>query len=239
LRNVNYGRKENAGREENAGQIHSTRRDYSAEIVADIAAAREGDGCVQCGQPLKALRGVEIGNIFKLGARYSAAMGCTFLDAQGQARPVIMGSYGIGVGRLLACVAEEHHDAHGLVWPVSVAPYQVHLVLLAGKGSSASLDVAERLYTEFQAAGIEVLYDDRLESPGVKFNDADLIGLPIRLTVGERSLKLGGVEIKHRDQDERLIVPVEQAAARIRAELAVLYAALNAPPAKGADNAAG
>ena len=136
--------------------------------------------------------------IFKLGTRYSDALGCTFLDKDGQQKPVIMGSYGIGVGRLLACVAEEHHDEHGLIWPVTIAPFQVHLVLLRGKGTPQAEETADKLYADLQAAGIEVLYDDRDESPGVKFNDADLIGCPVRITVSERAMNQGGVEMKLR-----------------------------------------
>ena len=209
LRNVNYG------------------RDYQADIVADIAAAQEGDACAQCGNALKAVRGVEVGNIFKLGTRYSESMGCSFQDAEGQAKPVIMGSYGIGVGRLLACVAEQYHDEYGLRWPVSIAPFQVHLVLLAGKGSPEVQETAEKLYADLQAAGIEVLFDDRPESPGVKFNDADLIGLPLRLTVGERGLKAGGVEFKRRDQAERQVVALEQVVTHIREELTALQAEID------------
>jgi prolyl-tRNA synthetase len=208
LCNVNYG------------------RDYQADIVADIAAAQEGDACPHCGTALKAVRGVEVGNIFKLGTRYSEAMGCTYLDAEGQSRPVIMGSYGIGTGRLLACVAEQHHDEYGLIWPVSIAPYLVHLVVLAGKGIPETVETAEKIYLQLQSAGIDVLYDDRTESPGVKFNDADLIGLPIRLTVSERALKAGGVELKRRDLAEREVVPLDQTIARLRAKIAALQAAI-------------
>jgi prolyl-tRNA synthetase len=214
LRNVNYG------------------RDYLADVVSDIAAAQGGDACPQCGNLLRAERGVEVGNIFKLGTWFSDAMGCTFLDADGQARPVIMGSYGIGSGRLLACIAEEHHDDYGLIWPVSVAPYQIHLVSLGKKKGSGTgekdgrepFEFAERLYADLQAAGLEVLFDDRDETPGVKFNDADLIGLPIRLTVSERSLKAGGVEFKRRDQVEKSIIPLDEAISHVQAEIAALQA---------------
>ncbi len=206
LLNVNYG------------------RDYRADLVVDIAAAQEGDGCPVCGGPFRELRGVEVGNIFKLGTRYSEAMGCHYLDAQGQPKPVVMGSYGIGIGRLLACIAEQHHDEHGLIWPVTVAPYPVHLVLLAGRGSNETAEVAERLYTELESAGIQALYDDRLESPGVKFNDADLIGLPIRLTVSERAMQAGGVEFKRRDRTEREVVPFEKVVQRVKSEILALTA---------------
>ncbi|MBN2547599.1 MAG: proline--tRNA ligase [Anaerolineales bacterium] len=213
LRNVNYG------------------RDYQADFVADIAAALEGDACPQCGQPLKAVRGVEVGNIFKLGTRYSDSMGCSYLDADGKSNPVVMGSYGIGVGRLLACIAEQCHDADGLIWPVSVTPYQVHLVLLVGKGGTDEAgqvqETAEQLYASLQQVGLEVLFDDRPESPGVKFKDADLIGLPLRLTVGERSLKAGGIEFKRRDRQEREIIPLDQVIDRVRSELTALQAEID------------
>jgi prolyl-tRNA synthetase len=202
-------------------------RDYLAEVVADIAAAQDGDLCPRCGRPLRGVRGVEVGNIFKLGTHFSESMGCYYLDAEGQSHPVVMGSYGIGVGRLLACVAEEHHDEYGLIWPVSVAPYLVHLVLLAGKGSPETPEIAGQIYTDLQAAGVDTLYDDRAESPGVKFNDADLIGLPIRLTVSERALKAGGVELKRRDLAEREVVPLEQIIPRLRELLAELSAQID------------
>lgn len=191
LRNVNYG------------------RDYQAQVVADIVAAREGDNCPQCGEAMRAVRGVEVGNIFQLGTRYSDSLGCTYLDAEGRSKPVIMGSYGIGSGRLLACVVEQYHDEYGLMWPISVAPYQVHLVALVGKDGGESLQIAEKLYQDLEAAGFEVLYDDRPESPGIKFNDADLIGLPIRLTVSQRALAAGGVEYKRRDRNEREVIPMQ------------------------------
>jgi prolyl-tRNA synthetase len=138
-----------------------------------------------------------------------------------------MGSYGIGTGRLLACVAEQHHDDHGLIWPISVAPYPVHLVCLPSKTAAQEITAAaEALYTELQAAGIEALMDDRAESAGVKFNDADLIGLPLRLTVSERSLKAGGYEFKRRDQEERSLVAAGEVVAFIQAQIAGLQAAL-------------
>jgi prolyl-tRNA synthetase len=200
LRNVNYG------------------RDYEAAVVSDIAAAQEGDLCPECGTPMRLSRGVEVGNIFKLGTRYSKDMGATFVDEDGAHRPVVMGSYGIGVGRLLACVAEEHNDENGLCWPITVAPYEVHLVALRG-----GFDAAEQLYQELAAAGIEVLFDDRDESPGVKFNDADLVGVPIRVTVGKRSLDEGGVELKLRDENDRSLVPLVDAVARVEAARQMLY----------------
>lgn len=197
-------------------------RDYSAAIVADIAVAGDGSGCPTCGNLMTTSRGVEIGNIFKLGTRYSDALGATFLDKDGKEKPVIMGSYGIGVGRLLACIAEEHNDDHGLVWPISVAPYQVHLVNL-----SKTSDAAETLYRDLQAQGVEVLIDDRDESPGVKFNDADLIGIPLRITVGDRALKQGGVELKRRSSKESRIVALDEIIAAVKAEIAELQAEID------------
>ena len=200
-------------------------RDYQAHIVADITAARAGDACPRCGAALRAERGVEVGNIFKLGTRYSDAMGCLFHDRDGAKRPVIMGSYGIGTGRLLACIAEAHHDEDGLIWPVSVAPYHVHLAGLEREGAAFAL--AEQLYADLNAAGIETLYDDRDERAGVKFKDADLIGLPLRLTVGERALARGGVEFKRRDAGEKDIIPSAGAVEMVRAILVALWADLN------------
>jgi len=180
-------------------------RDFQADIVADLAAAEEGYACPNCGTPMRTSRGVEVGNIFKLGTFYSKAMGANYLDKNGKEQPIVMGSYGIGSGRLLACVAEEHHDEKGLRWPMSMAPFDVHLVALRG-----SEQQAEELYADLTAAGLEVLFDDREESPGVKFNDADLIGLPIRITIGERSLKEGGVELKLRREEDKRIVKLDQ-----------------------------
>jgi prolyl-tRNA synthetase len=212
LINVNYG------------------RDYQASIVADIVAAQAGAPCPECGSPTKMERGIEVGNIFKLGTRYSEALGASYLDPDGKARPLVMGSYGIGSGRLLACIAEEHHDEHGLIWPASIAPYHVHMVLLAGKAKqdgtrSGAVETAEKLYQELQAAGIEIFLDDRQESPGIKFNDADLIGLPIRLTISERALAQGGVEMKLRSQPEKRIIQMEEIIAVIRSELDAMESA--------------
>jgi prolyl-tRNA synthetase len=189
-------------------------RDYTADIVADIAVAREGDACVNCGHPLHTQRGVEVGHIFKLGTRYTAALDATFLAADGTKKPVVMGSYGIGVGRLLACIVEAHHDDKGLVWPASIAPFQVHLVALGGKDANVQAQ-ADDLYDRLMQAGVEVLYDDRAESPGVKFADADLIGLPVRITVATKALAAGGVEWKRRDSDVKEIVPVDEVVKRL------------------------
>lgn len=189
-------------------------RDYSG-IVADIASARDGFACPECGRPLKASKGVEVGNIFQLGTRYSEAMNCTYQDEEGKQKPVIMGSYGIGIGRLLACLAEEYNDEGGLCLPISVAPYQVHLVSLVKDN-----EVGERIYQELERSGIEVLYDDRKETAGVKFADADLIGVPIRITIGNRSLKEGKVEVKYRATGESTSYLVADLVDEIKAEIA-------------------
>ncbi|MFZ0532980.1 MAG: proline--tRNA ligase [Anaerolineales bacterium] len=187
-------------------------RDYNANIITDITIAHDGEACVECSHPLRSVRGVEVGNIFKLGIHFSESMGCYYLDHLGQSNPIIMGSYGIGVGRLLACIAEEHHDEHGLIWPISVSPYKIHLIVLpwkTGDNGGEGPGKAEKLYDEFTDEHLDCLYDDREESPGIKFNDADLIGNPIRLTVSERSLKNGGIEYKRRDKSEKMIIPYE------------------------------
>ncbi len=182
-------------------------RDFEAHRVGDLVAAFDGASAPDGSGPLRAVRGIEVGNIFQLGTKYSMAMGATFMDVNGKPEPIIMGSYGIGVGRLLACLAEEHHDEHGLQWPISVAPYQVNLVLLPD--NQEATDLAEQIYADLLAAGIEVLFDDRdkkTAGPGVKFKDADLRGMPLRLTVSGRSLKSGGVEFKPRKGGESEIV---------------------------------
>jgi prolyl-tRNA synthetase len=193
-------------------------RDYQADFICDIVLAEDGMSCPACGGKLSAKRGVEVGNIFKLGTHYTEALGATYLDEDGKAQLIVMGSYGIGVGRLLACVAEECHDDHGLIWPVSVAPYPLHLIVLSSKDGTAESE-AEKLYQALINNGLEPLYDDRDERAGVKFNDADLIGLPLRVTVSARSLQNGGFEFKRRDQAERWIVPVEDAIDVIRQTL--------------------
>jgi prolyl-tRNA synthetase len=188
-------------------------RDYAPDIAADIAAAGDGSACPECGALMRARRGVEVGNIFQLGTRYSEPMGCNFLDRDENRRPVWMGSYGIGVGRLMACIAEEHRDEFGLLWPPAVAPYQVALV---GLGCEAE---SERAYRTLQEAGLEVFYDDRNERAGVKFADADLMGFPLRLTVSERSRKAGGVECKRRAAPDKRIIAWEGLAGEVKSEL--------------------
>jgi prolyl-tRNA synthetase len=192
-------------------------RDYEPDIVADLTAVVDGQPCVVCGAPLRTARGVEMGNIFKLGTRYSLALGANYLAEDGTERPIVMGSYGIGIGRLLACIAEEHHDERGLVWPVSVAPFAVHVCALGDDVLAAAESVAQQL----EDAGLDVLLDDRGERPGVQFTDAELIGCPVRLTVSKRSLAAGGVEATLRADGEggREIVPPDELVEWVRGRL--------------------
>jgi prolyl-tRNA synthetase len=181
-------------------------RDFRVDILGDIALARSGDLCPRCGQPLEAVRGVEMGHVFKLGTKYSEVFGATFLDKDGVPKPLVMGCYGIGLERLMAVAVEQNHDDKGIVWPPAIAPYQIHLCAL-GMDNPAVAQAAEQLYAELEAHGLEVLFDDRLESPGIKFNDADLIGLPLRLTVSARTLKVESVEARLRWQKEAVLLP--------------------------------
>ncbi|MDH5493803.1 MAG: proline--tRNA ligase [Myxococcales bacterium] len=182
-------------------------RDFEGEQV-DLRTVRDGDPCPRCAAPLRSYRGIEGGHIFILGTHYSAKMGATFLDEAGEERPVVMGCYGIGVSRLMAAAIEQHHDADGMRWPMPIAPYQVLLTPI-GKGEEA-LSLAARLHDSLQASGVEVLLDDRGERPGVKFKDADLIGIPIRVTIGKRGLDSGALEVKLRDQAEAQSVPIDE-----------------------------
>lgn len=197
-------------------------RDYQADLIADIALAQAGMACPQCGAPLHLEHGVEVGNLAREGTRFAEALHSTFLDKDGQTRPVLLASGDIGLGRLLTCLAEAHHDEHGLIWPVTIAPFQVHLILLRGKGTPHAEEIANRLYADLQAAGLEVLYDDRDESPGVKFNDADLIGCPVRLTVSERALAQGGIEMKLRHRPEKSLIPLSEAVSQTQAAIHTL-----------------
>ncbi len=184
-------------------------RDFQPDVVTDLIAVEDDMSCATCGAPLRSVRGIEVGNIFKLGTKYSEGLGATVLDEAGRSRPLVMGSYGIGTGRLLACVIEESHDDQGIIWPMAVAPFQVHIVVLSGKTPKGELEAAEKIYRELEAAGVEVLLDDRDERAGVKFNDADLIGIPIRITVGSRGLEKGEVEIKMRSEEERTNIKLD------------------------------
>ncbi len=190
-------------------------RDFEAEIVTDIALAQEGDRCPRCEGTLHIERGIELGHCFRLGTRYTEPAQITYLDAEGDAHPIVMGSYGIGVGRLVAAIVETHHDEYGICWPPSVAPALVHVVSLVR--DEAGVAQADALYERLRGAGISVLYDDRTgPSAGVKFNDADLIGCPLRLTVSRKSLEQGGAEVKWRTQRDREVIAFDQVEAYLR-----------------------
>jgi prolyl-tRNA synthetase len=205
-------------------------RDWQANIVADIASAVAGMPCPHCGAEMGAERAIEVGNIFKLGSRYSAMFGATYLDADGQSKPILMGSYGIGSGRVTATIAEQHHDDKGIIWPASVAPYHVSLVSIFTESDPAPAEACDRLYDAMQAAGVEVLYDDRAERAGVKFNDADLIGCPVRVSVSTRTLANGQAEIKARTGGEAIFVPLEDAVATVQRMIAEAMAPLSGDP---------
>ncbi len=175
-------------------------RDFDVDVWADLVVIRSGDACPSCGSELSVDRGIEVGQVFQIGTKYSKALGAHYTDEHGESHPMVMGTYGIGVSRIVASIVEQHHDDVGIAWPAAVAPYRVHLVALAGKGATAH-DVraaADRVYAGLVEAGIEVLYDDRDASPGVKFADADLVGVPLQLTIGAKGLARGVAERKDR-----------------------------------------
>jgi prolyl-tRNA synthetase len=193
-------------------------RDFQPDLVTDIAAADTGYPCAICGVPLRIERGVEVGNIFKLGTKYTSALGATFLDEDGMATDIVMASYGIGVDRLIGCVAEGSHDDRGLIWPLSIAPFSVYLVGLDLDRADVR-NAAEGLYTDLIAANVEVLYDDRAERAGVKFNDADLLGIPLRVTVSRRTVAENGIELKKRWEAESRTVPMSHTVEVVREAL--------------------
>ena len=183
-------------------------RDFRADIVADISMVRSEMTCAHCGGELVEKRGIEVGNIFKLGTKYSEVMNATYLSQKGRPQLLFMGCYGIGIGRLLASIIEANHDEDGIIWSPAVAPYQIHLMHI-GKGDEVR-QRAESLYTELRAQGYEVLYDDRQESPGVKFKEADLLGMPLRLTISQRTLETDSVEVKRRNEPKRDLVKLDE-----------------------------
>ncbi len=191
IKNVNYG------------------RDYTGNIIADLKVLKEGDTCPVCGAPVKCARGIEVGQVFKLGTKYSQSMGAYYKDENMKDHLVVMGCYGIGVTRTLAAIVEQHHDENGIIWPMSVAPYHA-IITIVNTGDEGQEKVAEEIYEKLQAVGMEVLLDDRKERPGVKFKDADLIGIPIRVTVGRGAVN-GMVEYKLRREAEKEEITIEEA----------------------------
>ena len=184
------------------------RRDIKPTHVADIRLIREGDPCPRCSSPVKTARGIEVGQVFKLHTKYSQALDATYLDENGQEQLMVMGCYGVGVSRTMAAAIEQHHDADGIIWPASIAPYQVVIVPINTK-DEPQMTMAEQIYRELSAVGVEVVLDDREERSGVKFKDADLIGYPLRITVGPKALKENCVELKVRRTKESLLLPLD------------------------------
>ncbi|MCU1464917.1 MAG: prolyl-tRNA synthetase [Actinomycetia bacterium] len=187
-------------------------RDFDVDVWADIVTVAPGDPCPRCGNPLAVDRGIEVGHVFQLGTKYSEALDAHYTDERGEQHPMVMGCYGIGVSRVVAAVAEEYHDEHGLSWPAALAPYDVHLIAVPGRGEQAANVVAEadRVYASLRAQGNDVLYDDRDVSPGVKFADADLVGVPIQLVVGAKGVGRGVIERKVRSTGERDELPLAE-----------------------------
>jgi len=190
-------------------------RDWQADVVAEIALARLGDACATCGTPLETKRGMEMGHVFKLGTIYSEAMGVNYLDEGGERHPAVMGCYGIGVERMLAAIIEANHDANGIIWPAAVAPYEVHIVVLSPEQDAVAAALAA-LEGQLDGAGLSVLIDDRPDSAGIKFKDADLLGMPVRLTVSPRALEKGGLELRDRRTGETDVVPADEVLGRVR-----------------------
>ncbi|MFZ2756055.1 MAG: proline--tRNA ligase [Atopobiaceae bacterium] len=199
-------------------------RDFEVDEWTDLAGAKEGDLCPVCGKPLHAARGIEVSQVFQLGTKYSEALGATFADESGNERPFLMGCYGIGVSRTLAAVVEQHNDEHGISWPVSVAPYEVEVIPL-DVGDDLVWPVAEKIAEGLAQAGVEVVVDDRKERPGVKFNDADLMGFPYQVVVGKRGVKGGVCEVKDRAAGTRTEVPVDSVVEGMSATVSAARAA--------------
>jgi len=183
-------------------------RDFTPDVVTDVVNARSGDPCPKCGGAVALRNVIEVGNIFKLGTDFSVPMGATYLGEDGERHPIVMGSYGIGLGRNVACIVEAHHDEKGIVWPASVAPYPAHLVTVSAAKDPRVNEEAEGLYNRLADAGVEILFDDRDESPGVKFTDAELLGMPLIVTISPRSLAAGGAEVTVRATGERSVRPI-------------------------------
>jgi prolyl-tRNA synthetase len=200
IKNVNYG------------------RDYKGDIVTDLKLIKAGYKCPVCGAPVKLARGIEVGQVFKLGTKYSKSMGAYYKDENMESQLIVMGCYGIGVTRTLAAIVEQHHDDNGIIWPMTVAPYHA-IVTIVSSGDEVQANLAEAIYQELQKAGVEVLLDDRNERPGVKFKDADILGIPVRITVGKKAAE-GMVEYKLRKDASFSEISGHEAAAQAIAYVA-------------------
>ena len=185
-------------------------RDCTISSYADLRTVQEGEPCINGNKPLRIVNAIEVGHIFKLGTKYSQALNAVFLDEQGKEQPIIMGSYGIGLERIIACAIEQSHDEHGICWPVSIAPYSIHMIGLGLHKSQEAVDACIAIHDALEQSGIDVLFDDRDVSPGIKFNDADLIGLPLQLIIGEKGLQQGQFEMKIRKSQERQIIAINK-----------------------------
>ncbi|MDQ1267324.1 MAG: prolyl-tRNA synthetase [Bacteroidota bacterium] len=185
-------------------------RDAAIEEYHDLRTIAEGEPCPNCGTKLRVVKAIELGHIFKLGTKYSSALGANFLDEDGKENPIIMGSYGIGVERILACFIEQHYDEKGIIWKTPLMPYHAHILGLNLKNFEDVSQTSEKIYTELMLAGYEILYDDREDSPGIKFNDADLIGIPLQIIVGRKNISAGNLEIKIRETGERKLIRIEE-----------------------------
>ncbi len=191
-------------------------KDFKIDHIFDLRVVEAGEGCPKCGAPLEAARGIEAGQVFNLGTKYSKAMGATYLDENGQEQLCVMGCYGIGVTRTAAAAIEQYHDADGIIWPIPIAPYHCIIVPVSLKDEAVA-ETAEKLYREFLSLGLEVVIDDRDERPGVKFKDADLVGYPLRITVGSKALANGKVELRDRKSGKTDLIAVDAVAAHVRA----------------------
>ncbi|MDP2730112.1 MAG: proline--tRNA ligase [Dehalococcoidales bacterium] len=190
-------------------------RDFKVDFLTDIARAHAGDKCPRCGGKLSSSHGIEVGHTFKLGTFISQKLGASFIDQDGSSHPIVMGCYGIGLGRLLAAVIEQNHDDKGIIWPLAIAPYHIYLCPLYLENPQVAT-TAEKLYADLTSQGMEVLFDDRNESAGVKFNDADLLGIPIRATLSPRTLEKNSLEVKRRSEKESQLVALEEAVTRLK-----------------------
>ncbi|NLO18473.1 MAG: proline--tRNA ligase [Ignavibacteria bacterium] len=191
-------------------------RDAKIDGYFDLRVAQSGESCPNCGAPIKIVNAIELGHIFKLGTRYSEALGATFLDEKGEEHPIIMGSYGIGVERIIACFIETHHDDKGIIWKKPLNPFDAHLLGLNMNKFEEVKELCDNLYEELRQSGIDLLYDDRNESPGVKFNDADLLGIPYQIIVSKKNIEAGCVEVKIRETGERKQVKINEIIKLIR-----------------------
>ena len=190
-------------------------RDFERFPLADLRNAVEGDACCECKAPLVAKKGIEVGHLFKLGTKYSVPLACNYLDDKGESHPMVMGCYGIGITRCVAAVIEQHSDEKGIIWPMSVAPAHC-IIVIVNTTDERQREAGESLYCRMKEAGIEVILDDRDERPGVKFNDADLIGIPIRITIGPKALDKGCFELKERQDKEARLVETDKAVEEVK-----------------------